>query len=425
MSRSVGTATPPLAAPLAPAPSSSPVRSLSSPHFRMLWFGSLFSMISFNMLILARGWLMLELTDSPLWVSLTAAAAGLPTALLSVVGGLLADRYDKSRILMIGEIISFTGYIILGLLTITKIVQPWQVMLLALFAGCSFALVNPSRVAILPTLVPRRDLTNAIAINTSMFSLSQILGPAMIGMIIGWWGTSVGLWLCAILSAPAIYLLGHIGKPPFATERPTGNALDNLKEGFAYIRGSRLVSGLILLGLFGTVFAMPYQVLMPVLARDHLGLGSQGLGLLQGAGGLGALSASIVMAFVGDTPWFRRLALASNLLLGVMVIAFALSPWFAVSLLLSACTGVMNQLYLTTNFTQVQLVVPDVLRGRVLSFRMIIFGLMPVGALAAGALAEFIGAPQAVALGGATCLVMVMIVLVRFPELRTMQRDGV
>lgn len=404
---------------VAPAPgSSSPLRSLASPGFRMLWIGSLLSFICFSMQLLTRGWLMLELTDSPFQVSLTAALANLPQVFLSVFGGLLADRHDRGRILVIGETVNLFAYAVLAALALSGVVEPWHVYGIALITGCAFALAMPSRVAVLATLVPRADLQNAIAINTTMFSMSMIIGPALAGAVIGWSGVPAALALCLVFVIPAIWFFTRIGTPPFAGERPTGSALENLKEGFAYIRGSRVVLGLILIGLAGTVFGLPYQVLMPVLARDHLGLGSEGLGLLQGVGGAGALAGSILLAILGDSHWFRRFTMISNFGLGIAVAAFALTPWFPLALVLSAVAGIMNQFYLTTNFTLVQLVVPDILRGRVMSIRMIIFGLMPVGSLAAGAAAEFIGAPQAVALGGLICTLMVAAVLWWLPEVR-------
>lgn len=406
------------AAVVAAPGSSSPLRSLGNRAFRMLWLGSLLTFTGFSMQMLARGWLMLELTNSAFLVSLTAAMGALPQVFLSVLGGLLADRYDRRTILIAGEVVNLVMYGLLAVLAFAGVVTPWQVMALSLVTGCAFALSMPARVAILPTLVPRQDLQNAIALNTTMFSTGQIIGPALAGGVIGWLGIPAGLAVCATLVAPAIFFFAIMGQPPFSGERPTGSALDNLKEGFAYIRGSRVVMGLILIGLAGTVFGLPYQVLLPVLARDHLGLGSEGLGLLQGVGGAGALAGSVLLALLGDSHWFRRFTMLSNYGLGLAVAAFALTPWFPLALLFSALTGILNQFYLTTNFTLVQMVVPDILRGRVMSIRMIIFGLMPLGSLAAGAAAEVIGAPQAVALGGLVCMLMVAMVLWRLPEVR-------
>jgi MFS family permease len=370
------------------------------------------------MQFLARGWLILELTDSPFYVGLAAAAGGLPMLLFSMVGGVLADRFNRRTVLLVGETANLALFILLAMLIAAEVVEVWHVLAVAFLSGIAFAVGMPSRQALMATLVPREDVGNAIALSTGMFSLSQVVGPAIAGVLVSFAGIATTFAVTAVALVPAIGLLVTLAVP--ATPQPHDDAspLERLAAGFSYVRGNPLIRTLILMGGIGTLFAMPREALMPVFARDVLGAGSQGLGLLLGANGLGACAGSLLLAATGDSPLFRRLALGSSLAVGLAVVAFALSSSLALSLVLSAVAGLMNQLFLATNFTVIQLAVPDDLRGRVLSIRMVIFGLMPIGSLAAGAIAELAGAPATIAAGGAICAALMAVVLLRTAEVR-------
>ncbi|MBM2826747.1 MAG: permease of the major facilitator superfamily [Dehalococcoidia bacterium] len=395
-----------------------PIRSLYNRNYRLLWIASLITISAWMMQMVARGWLILEMTNSPFYVTMVYAAGSLPMLVFTIAGGILADRVERRRIVMANDVAGLFLYALLGLLVLTHTVEVWHVMAISFATGVSFSLSMPSRQAIISNLVDREDLSNAIALSTAMFSASQTVAPAVAGFLVSSIGTAGCFILTSVILVASMLFLRAIKIPEAQTAPRDQNVLRNLKEGFVYTKNNALIASLIIMGAVGTIFAMPYQALMPVMARDVLVVGSQGLGLLLGAVGVGALTASATLAALSDTHFLGKMLLASSLSLGLSVILFALSPIFALALVMAATVGFSMQMFLTTNFTVVQIVVPDGLRGRVLSIRMVIFGMSPIGQLLGGWVSEEIGAPRTLALGGAICIALMLLVIAVSTEIR-------
>ena len=402
---------------------SGPVRSLYNRDYRLLWIASLITISAWMMQMVARGWLIREMTHSPFYVTLVFAAGSFPMLIFTILGGVLADRMDRRWLVIANDVAGFFLYSLLSILVFTHRVEVWHVLAVSFATGVGFALSMPARQSIIPSLVPREDLGNAIALSTAMFSASQTVAPAIAGFLIHLIGNG-GCFLVSslILVAPPL-LVRAISVARTSGARRDQNALQNIKEGFLYTKRSALIASLIVMGAVGTVFAMPYQALMPVIAGDVLQVGEQGLGLLLAAAGVGALLASVSLAFLSDSHFLGKILLLSSPGLGLALILFSVSPSFLLALAMAVVIGYSMQMFLTSNFTVVQIVVPDDLRGRVLSIRMIIFGMAPIGQILGGWVSESIGperngTPWTLALVGAICIVLMLIVIASSKELR-------
>lgn len=399
-------------------PASSALRSLRYRSYRYFWLASLFTFTPWMMQFLVRGWLALQLTGSPLWVGLVAAAFQAPSLVLSFVGGVLADRFRRRNIVLTNEVVQLAGYLLLTGLFMSHSLDRWSLLSLSLASGISFALAMPARQSMVPRLVPVADTMNGIVLTNGVFSTAQIVGPALGGVLIGAWGEGAALLTTAVLALPSPFLLLRVSEQRTAERNgEVHSPFQEFLEGMRYVRGSAVVLALIALGAAGTMFAMPFQSFMPVFARD-LQAGPQGLGILQGAVGIGSLAGVVFLSLQKSERPSTAVMVGGSLSYGLAVTLFALSPAFWSSVLIAFTVGVFGTLFLTTNFTMVQLVVPDELRGRVLSIRMVIFGMQPVGQIGGGAAAEFITTKYAVAMGGLICVALMLLVLARAPELR-------
>jgi len=398
----------------------SPFRALYNPRYRLLWSASFFSISMWMMQMVARGWLVLEITNSPFYVTLAAALGSLPMLVFPLLGGVLADRFDRRMLLIGNDVVAAIAYAGLAALVFLNMVEFWHVIVVSVVSGISFALSMPSRQAIIPNLVRREDLGNAVALSTVMFSGGQTIGPALAGMLVAVIGLSWTLLFTAVGLAVPVILLSLLRLEKTTQVSHHDGIVTNLVEGFKYAKASSLILSLITLGGVSTIFVMPYQALMPVFARDILHSGSQGLGLLLGSAGIGALIGSIFLASIDMPSKLGKILIVSGVIGGLSLIPFALSPVFTLSLVLSFFVGLMMQLQMTSNFTTVQLVVPDEFRGRVLSMRMVIFGMMPLGQMLLGWISEVMGAQIAVAIFGAVAASLMAITVMVSKDIRAM-----
>jgi MFS family permease len=407
-----------IAAPARPSRLPYAARSFRYPGYRYFCAGATLSFSSWMMQQTARAWLTLELTNSPFLVALSMALSNLPMLFFSVLGGVFADRFDRRRLVIINEGSGAAMGAALVILLATGTIQVWHILLVSLIGGTFFALGMPTRQALVPDLVPREDLGNGIALNSSIMALAQIVGPAVGGALIGWIGLGNTFFVTAALVLPALFLYTRLPVRRSRPAMPHVNVFRNLAEGFAYIRGSATMSGIMLFGAVGTIFGLSFGAFVPVIARDYLHVGSAGLGLLMAASGIGALLGAFALTLLRDSSRWFPLLVAVSLGYGGSNLLFALSPWFSVSLFLSLAGGFMMQTFFTSILTLVQMNVPDALRGRVVSFRFITFGMAPAGQFVLGLLAEAIGTPLAVASAGALSIVLMITILLLSPPLR-------
>lgn len=388
-------------------------------NFRLFYGGQLLSLTGTWVQTTALGWLVLQLTNSELLLGLVTASTMFPVLLLALYAGVIADQADKRKILVIAQTIMLVSALVLAVLTHMGAVNVGWILALVLLHGTAKAFEVPTRQSFFVDLVGKDDLTNAIALNSAAFNASRIVGPALAGVLIGTVGIAAAFYLNAASYLAVLAGLLAIRLPRFRPPSGPRSLRKNLREGFDYIRENRLARTLV--GLIATIsiLGLPYAMLMPVFARDILQVGAGGLGWLLAASGAGALAGGLALAAGASRVPRGPLLVGAGIAFSVFLGAFALSKSFLLSLVLLAGAGFSLILTSATTNAILQSQVPNELRGRVMSVYVFMYlGMMPVGSLLAGALARWIGAPAALALGAALLLVIMLALRFYAPRLR-------
>jgi MFS family permease len=395
------------------------LRALRHRNYRIFMGGQLISLIGTWMQTVAESWLVYRLTGSALLLGLAGFANRIPIFLLSPIGGAVADRYSRHRIVIATQVASMVLAAALAFLTLTHLVRVWHLMAIAALLGVVNAFDIPGRQSFVVELVAREDLQNAIALNSSMFNGARVVGPAIAGVLVA----SVGEGWCFFANAVSYIaviiglLLMRVPRTP-AAARPA-SAVAHVMEGFRFVSRSRPILGLLLLLGLVSLMGTPYSVLMPIIADQTFHSGARGLGILMGASGVGALLGALSLASrVGLRGYGRTIAFAA-IGFGLSLIAFSMvrSLWLGVGLLLPVGFAMMTQM--AASNTLIQSMIPNELRGRVMAvYSMMFMGMAPIGALLAGSLAGWLGTTTTVAAGGAFCLLGGLIFLQRLPHLR-------
>ena len=393
---------PPPEPPVAHVPARlTPFAALRHRNFRLFFFGQTTSLVGTWMQSVAQGWLVLQLTNSVFAVGLVSALSSLPVLLFSLPGGVIADRANKHRIILVCQSLMLVEAIALAVLTATGRIQAWQVGVLAAFVGCLSAIEIPARQSFIVELVGKEDLTNAIALNSSAYNVARIIGPAVAGILISQAGMAVCFGLNALSYVAVLFALASMRLPPFRPPVLGGAVIEHFREGLRFARTDRRIWALILMTAVFGIFGFPFVVLLPVFARDVLHVGPGGLGVMSACVGIGAVLSALGLAIF--SPRLRRGTVVkySGPAFGLAVAAFAFARWYPVALLMLALSGFCMVLNNAVTNTLLQEIVPDALRGRVMSLWTFVFvGFAPLGSFQAGWLGEQFGATWSVVLGG-------------------------
>ena len=291
-------------------------------NYRLYWLGQLSSVLAQNMEGVAQSWLVLELTNSPLLLGLTGLTFAAPTILLSLLGGVIADRADRRRIMILSQSASALNFFIIATLVVTESIAQWHVMALAFVSGCVRAFDRPSRMALLPQMVPKEDIPNAVAVGGTIWQLNRLVGPAAAGMAIYLIGIGPTYYFCFVASISAVGLWLPIRIEHPATAPAAAGLVQHMIDGLRFIRANEIYYTFIGMTFFNSVFGMAYLILMPVFARTILDVGSQGFGFFQSAGGAGALCGVLAVAYLSHAGGKGRLAIGGALTFGILVIFF-------------------------------------------------------------------------------------------------------
>lgn len=391
--------------------------ALRYPNYRLYWTGQVASVGGMTMEWVALGWLVYELTGSPLALGATGLAQSLPRIALVLLGGAIADRADRRRLLVYTQSLSALAYLVLATLTVAGIVQVWHVLGAAFFLGCLRAFDGPSRQALIPHMVPREEIGNAVALGNLAWEVPRLGGPALAGVLIAGVGMGQTLYVACIGFVVAAVLFSLMKVPP-ADRRAEGTFLASLLGGIDYIRREHVFSVLIGMVFFNSVFGMSYQVLLPIFSQDVLHVGPQGFGLLQTGVAIGALVGSFTAAALAHSSRRGWYILSGSLAFGLCLVGFAFSSWFLLSAAFLFAAGIANSVYMTSISTTLQLRVPDDYRGRVMAVHGLTWSLQPLGAMLIGTLAEFSGAPIAMAFGASLVVGLALIVGAAAPRIR-------
>ncbi|MBI1876756.1 MAG: MFS transporter [Chloroflexi bacterium] len=396
--------------------------ALKHRNYRLWFIGQLVSLVGTWMQTTAQGYLVFQLTHSPAYLGYVGFATGVPSWLFMLYGGVVADRLSRRKLLLITQTSMMILAFILAALTFLGLVQPWQIVLLALGLGVANAFDAPARQAFVVEMVEREDLTNAIALNSSMFNLATVVGPAVAGLayaILGpaWCFTINGVTFIAVITALLLMRL-----KPILAQRRTTAALDDLKEGVRYVASHIIIRTLVSTAAVISLFGLAFMTLMPAWATTVLGGDATTNGWLLGARGVGALSGALMIAALGRFKAKGRLLTMGSFVFPVLLLFFAQVRWLPLSLLALAGTGWGFMVLFNMANTLIQTLVPDELRGRVVSlYTLGFFGLMPLGALLAGWAAELIGEPNTIALSALISLGFAGWLWLRVPQLRALE----
>jgi MFS family permease len=390
--------------------------SLHHRDFRIYYLGQLVSLTGTWMQSLAQGWLVLTLTGSPFLLGVAAAARSLPILVLTIPAGIVADRMDRRLIVIAANAAMLVLSAILALLTLTGLVTFEWVLVLAVGLGIANAFEMPTRQSLVVQLTGARHLANAIALNSLLFNGARVVGPALAGVIVAVAGPGVAFGLNAISFVPVLIGLAVIHPRP--VERSTARARGALAEAIAHLRTEPRVARLLALLALNTIFASGFLYLGPALA-DELGQGADGLGLVLSASGLGAIVGGLRLAASSGRRRRARVLVASGLGLAAGLVGIGFSSSFTITLALMLVVGWGTVTYSATSNTVIQAIVPDVLRGRIMSlYTVVMVGLMPVGSLLLGFIADRVGTASALGLGGAVWGVIVVGAFAVSPRLR-------
>jgi MFS family permease len=395
------------------------VRALRYRNYRIYFFSMLVSFTGTWMQSTGQSWLIYRLTGSPWLLGLVAFAGQVPIFLFAPVGGVLADRHSRHRLIVLTQALSMVQALVLAALTLSNHVTVGAVIFLAFSLGVINAVDLPARQSFVVELVGKEDLMNAIALNSSMINGARIVGPALAGLIVAWVGEGLcflfnGISYIAIIAGLLAMKVG--GRE---TKKPAGSALSDLKEGFRYTRRTRPVRAVLLLVAFVSIFGLSYIVLMPIFADTILGGGARSLGTLLSAAGLGALGGALTLAARREVRGLGSVVALSVALLGLLLVLFSFSRSLFLSTALLVPIGFTLMLQMSASNTLLQTMVPDHLRGRVMSFySMSLMGMAPFGSLLAGGVAARIGAPVTIRVGGLLCILGASVFGLRLGGLR-------
>jgi MFS family permease len=381
------------------------VRALKHRNFQLFFSGQLISLIGTWMQSVAQSWLVYRLTGSALLLGSVGFASQIPVFLVAPVGGIVADRYNRHRVVIGTQIASMLLAGVLAALTLTHHIQVWHIFVLASLLGVVNAFDIPGRQAFLVDMVGKEDLMNAIALNSSMFNGARIIGPAIAGILVARIGEGWCFFANAVSYIAVIIGLLMMKLLPRSYAVPTGSHLKHIIEGFRFARHTAPIwTLLLLLGLVSLV-GMPYTVLMPIFADKILHGGARGLGILMGATGVGALLGALTLASRTGVSGLGRWVAISCGGFGFFLLLFSWSRVFWLSAAMLLPVGFCMMLEMSSSNTLIQSMVPDQLRGRVMAlYSMMFMGMAPFGALLGGALADRLGAPLTVSVGAVACI---------------------
>jgi predicted MFS family arabinose efflux permease len=398
-----------------------PFRAFRSRDFSLYWLASVMSILSHFMLFILRGWLALDLTDSPFAVAAVAASGELPSLIFSIPGGILADRMSRKTVLIIGESVNAVTLLAIAALIATGQINIWNLVALGIIAGSAFAVAIPARQAIVPNIVEREYIANGVALSSMMFSGGMLIGPALAGWLLLTGGMSVSFFVAAFISTASVAVFLPVRIHQAKREAGSANIAGvwkDMVEGLVYVRHHATILGLLALMLAVVVFGSPYEAVLSVFARDILNAGEAGLGLLGASGGVGAIVASLIIASLNGPIAMRNYVLFGSIGLGAFVTAFALSEVLVPSMIFALGAGFAFQLVLTAINALIQILVADEVRGRVTAVRSMLWGAAPFGMFVLGGLAEMFGTGIATAVTGIATVIASIVTIAAFSGLR-------
>jgi MFS family permease len=396
--------------------------ALKYPNYRLWFWGQMISMLGTWMQITAQGFLIYDITRSPAYLGYVGFASGLPTWVFMLYGGVIADRFSKRKILLITQSVMMFLAAVLAVLTFTSLVQPWHIILLAFLLGTANAFDAPSRVSFVNELVDKPDLTNAIALNSTMFNTATATGPAIAGIAYAVAGPAWCFTINALSFIGVLIALNKMKLKKHITSLSGRSAFSEIKEGLKYIVRDPVVRVLIIMVASMSLFGLSFATLLPAWSVNILGGDSATNGFLQSARGAGALASALFIASLGRFKYKGKLLTIGSIAFPVVMFIFSFVHVIPLSLIIIFALGSALILAMNIANSLVQTLVPDHLRGRVMGvYTLTFFGLLPVGALLMGMLAEHLGEAEAILICSVITLVIALLIFILAPAIKKLK----
>ena len=394
------------------------ISALRHRDYRVYWFGFLISILGWQAQTVAQGYLVYDLTGSALNLGIVSGSQAVSSTIFSLLGGVIADRVERRRLLIVTQLGGFGCSASLATLVAVGGIEVWHIAVIAFVFGCFQAFDQPTRSALVPQLIDRADLMNAVALTSVVWQSSAILGPSIAGIAIALGGTAAAFYFAAAGFLAFVLALSIIRVRPVDATVARRSIASDLQAGLGYVRGNPLFRSLILMAFCNAFFGLSFLVLLPALARENLDLGAGGLSALFTAMGIGSLVGTLIVAALGDYQRKGMLIVGGACAFGASIAMFSLSTILTLSLALLVIVGVLRSLYMTSAQTLLQLRVEDRFRGRVTAVYGLQWSLQPLGGLWAGIVADVWGAPAAICFGGLMVVLVTAFVGLRQPEFR-------
>lgn len=400
--------------------------ALSYPNYRRYWVSAVMRIFGFQFQFIGMGWLVaVELDRSPFWLGTVWLANAIPTILLSLPGGSLADRSDPYRLMVGTQFLMVIGHTALAVLILTGLIEMWMVIAWAVSNGVLWAVAAPAMNTLLPRLIEPPAMSSAVALISGIWSALRIVGPASAGVLIALVGTGHAFSVCAAVNALAFIVMLTIRLAPRERSEASDEDDGGIMGGVRYVFGHPVFLATIGLSFFTSVFGSSYVVLLPIFADDLLNVGAEGFGFMEAMAGIGSLAGTwwVIRRGLGERPGV--LMLASAAVFGVLIAGFAATDHLAPASALLLISGFAAEIYLIIGMTTVQLLVPDGLRGRVMGIWTMTYFLASVGGFIAGFAAEFVGVRVTIAAGALSVTAFALAVYFASAELRRLRGDDV
>ncbi len=371
-------------------------RALGHRNFRLYWSGQIVSLVGVWMQIVAQGWLVYRLTDSELMLSLVSFVGLVPVVPVSLLGGVVSDRLPRRMLILVSEMVLMAQALVLAVLTLLGVVQVWHIIVLSFILAAAAAVEQPARLAFVVDVVGKEDLTNAVALNSGVYNIARIVGPAIAGILVAWIGEAGCFFVKGVTFLPVILALLAIRLPVVDRLRDRQNVGGSLVDGLRYTWETKTIRSLMIIVALSSFLTLPYVVLMPAFAEDVLHVGSDGYGFLMTCVGVGAILGAVAVANVHSGRRGKWL-IVSNIVAPGLLVMFCLSSAFTLSLVLALLVGGANAMRQTLANSLIQIRTAEEYHGRVMSvFNLLFNGMSRVGAVGVGAVAEVTGVPLAV-----------------------------
>ncbi|MDP2720290.1 MAG: MFS transporter [Dehalococcoidia bacterium] len=391
------------------------------PNYRLYWAGMIATVTGSNIMLFAQLWLAYELTRSPLYLGFVGGATAVGSLGFTLFGGVVADRIDRRRLVMITQFSTGVLNLFLAILVVTGMVNIWHILIIAFLIGSVSAFDSPTRAAIVPHLLgDRKDLMSAIAMTSLIWQSMRIVGPVFAAFLLRLGGAELCFFFTAFAYIGMVLAIYKI-KIPNNVGGPKLGLWNSLREGIDYVVKSPIFSTMVGITLLNSVFGMSYVYLMPVFASDILKVGPEGLGFLMSAIGVGSFTGVFTAASLGKLKRKGWLVLTCSFLFGVFLILFATSKIYSLSLVLLVFTAASSYIYMVTVQTMLQTLVADELRGRVMGIYSLVYSLQPLGSLLSGTIGEYSSVPLAITIGGSIVSAFALFVVIASSSVRKLR----